>query len=1442
MASNSNLFGVATQPPPPRLSLTAEERSMYGQLFKSLDTESIGVVTGEVARSLFERSGLSPMVLGRIWQIADDQNNGFLNQTGFAIAMRLIGYVQSGQHLAPELVSRPGPLPRFGESEPPRSVASPALSNATGNNAVPPLTPNDRSRFIQLFESSTSDSLLPGSTARDIFLRAQLPTDTLGQIWNLADIHKRGALDSTEFVIAMHLIQCTLNGSMQTLPQSVPPSLFTAAAAVHERPMSRSSLRSNTSTPQLQHPQIPPPVSQQHSGMPPPPRTRGSYSAPVSAPVQRPMSTGGSQTQSFSRASSFPVQDDWLITPQQKAHFDSIFATVDREGDGSISGEIAVPFFMTSKLPEDVLAQIWDLSDIRNSGYLSKDEFAVAMYLVQQRLSGAELPTALPEALVPPSLRQTQQPQQQTGSSLFYGNESQQQQAPVQRNFTGQQQQQQHQPQPSGESSLLDLFDIDESAFKAPAAPAPQSFSPTQSSATPQLPPARESPQVHDQPVFAAPSVTSPPPLSPSITGRQPFKPSSAFGQSLAHQNTGSAAPPAASVVSSAPPLPPLPAAIETAPPATSPTRSSTYSPVSAQSAQNTGSSPFGTGAPASHPQTSFAPPPTTFSPPPQQQTQQQTQRQFEQPQISPAIPQVSTPVQPAAPAPHVDEDRDIKQKISEEAVQFGKLSTEISTMTTQTTALKDKRAKAEAELAKMVHLRTDIDGKLRGLRTAYESEVSKVRTVEQQLAISTNETAKLRSELAELEAEMHTVQVHYQEIMSNLEADQNENATLKEKIRFLSEQSASLKAEADRAREESRQQKGMVASNRNQLMNAEAELGQQKEDLASAKSELAAATAAATAAAAAAVPAAAAAVSSAGSVRSVATNPFFSNNSESAFSSPAASPPVASSPVASPAASGANSASIFESMFADFGSASEPASTSEAAAIEKSAVADSSEQHEDLAIAEPSDAVRSVETSESSSLPRTGYEDSLDEEMPSPATTTTTATTFQTNNAGPISMAAAFAVGGAAAGIRAADLESVSSSVQNNAPESVREGISRPESPNNVTVSSVTGGHSARSSVSVVTASEGGDDGESAAVPQDSPVLQYTEAMEPELSMGGGQPAEPIKEEPAITEPTAAPAEETESTEKDPFGLKPQAKEEYAGTREQFDAVFSGLGLLPKSGTAAATTSAAGAAPAVVSESEFSSEYPPVEEVSRTVEAAEPEAAEPVEDDNSSSSDDEGPEELGATMRMASRSPPAQTESAATIESSLIPSEPPAYSVSDPSISEPSAPAAESSQYSAAPEAVREEPEASTTAPTSDDIFASYEESFASAPVATTVSSSVTPVQAAVASPFDFAAPSAPAAQPDAFDSMFASFSAPTTTAGTAAAESAPPLPPKVPLSAPTSSMPGGFGAENPVDEFESAFASLEDSKIVTSEEDPAMAFSKKTFDESAFADFDKF
>ncbi len=293
----------------------------------------------------------------------------------------------------------------------------------------------------------------------------------------------------TEFIIAMHLLLSFKNGSLRALPQTLPAGLYEAAA--------RRGVPRNTDN------------------------SRPSSSAATASAIPRQLSGSGAQRLATppprapygqTPISSTPTgSDQWVVTPQEEAQYDQIFATVDPAKRGFITGEQAVGFFSRSGLPEEALAQIWDLADINSEGQLTRVEFAVAMYLIRQqkRDGGVALPQNLPGNLVPPSMRrQPIAPQQST--------------APVFDTAAN---------PPAQKLASEDLFGLD--AFTAPAPIVPKSpgDSSLYSASHTQ---AQKSPQVPHQPA---------PTQSSSVF--KPFVPSSSFGQAImTPQATGTSSTP----------------------------------------------------------------------------------------------------------------------------------------------------------------------------------------------------------------------------------------------------------------------------------------------------------------------------------------------------------------------------------------------------------------------------------------------------------------------------------------------------------------------------------------------------------------------------------------------------------------------------------------------------------------------------------------------------------------------------------------------------------------------------------------------------------------------------------------------------------------------------------------------------------------------------------
>ncbi|ODV95008.1 hypothetical protein PACTADRAFT_50839 [Pachysolen tannophilus NRRL Y-2460] len=748
-----------------RQSLTQEEQKIYGQLFKSLDPEGLGIVTGEAARSTFEKSGLSPAVLGEIWQVADTENNGFLSQFGFSVAMRLIGQVQhTGASPSFELAQNAGPLPKFqslpsisqlnvGSRVPsiqaaPSLGASPPQPNLPVNAVLPPLTSQDVIKFGQLYDRTANNGVLDGSQAKSIFIKAKLPTSVLGQIWNLVDEQNAGQLTRPEFIVAMYLIQNTLNGSIKNLPQSIPTGIWNIARGAS----SNSSPQITTRAPSL---------SQQ---------TGRSTIIPTNQLQARTPSQSSVQS-----VTSSSVINDWAVSPQLKQEFDKIFDNLDTNHKGELGPTEVAQYLMTSGLPQDMLAVIWDLADIHNTGEFTKKEFSIALYLVRKKLQGASLPDVVPESLIA-----------SVGMSLDVNQSYQQQpQAP------------QYNPK-SSIDELADIFSTPSPVTSAPAPPAPKSRLTSTASST------------SNHTTIVNPALTS------SVTGsRAAFVPSSNFGQKMVlqqQQNDANSKEPPSLLQESEDsgdeegPIPAVPAKENHQP--TIPSREqkpqfsgsgsaqgSNYEVFRSFSEQANNTSAGSSGSGSSK----------TFS------NQQSLPQQ---------APNVSDRPPPAVGNKDLlaDADPEVSGKLSQATTDIANISNQINSLTSQTTQLNDKRERASNELKRILALKNDIESKLTKLRALYDQEVKQVQEVETVLIKSKNETEELRKEASLVEANYHATQAKLQNLQMQFEESQKENQSLKEKLGLANAENIELTNQYENLVKQSKQQESLLSVSQQQV------------------------------------------------------------------------------------------------------------------------------------------------------------------------------------------------------------------------------------------------------------------------------------------------------------------------------------------------------------------------------------------------------------------------------------------------------------------------------------------------------------------------------------------------------------------------------------------------------------------------------------------------
>ncbi|XP_054067610.1 epidermal growth factor receptor substrate 15 isoform X4 [Rissa tridactyla] len=333
---------------------------VYEKFYRQVDSANAGRVLASDAAVFLKKSGLTDLVLGKIWDLADTDGKGILSKQEFFVALRLVACAQNGLDVSLSSLNLPVPPPRFTDTN------SPLLLSGTASSDVPwAVKLEDKAKYDAIFDSlNPVNGLLSGDKVKPVLLNSKLPVDILGRVWELSDIDRDGMLDRDEFAVAMFLVYCALE--KEPVPMSLPAAL------------------------------VPP-----------------SKRKPVSVPGTMPLIPSSTSTKESHQslppvgilAAKTPLTQ-WVVSPADKIKYDEIFVKTDKDMDGFVSGVEARELFLKTGLPSALLAHIWALCDTKDCGKLSKEQFALAFYLINQKLTkGIDPPQALTPEMIPPSDR-----------------------------------------------------------------------------------------------------------------------------------------------------------------------------------------------------------------------------------------------------------------------------------------------------------------------------------------------------------------------------------------------------------------------------------------------------------------------------------------------------------------------------------------------------------------------------------------------------------------------------------------------------------------------------------------------------------------------------------------------------------------------------------------------------------------------------------------------------------------------------------------------------------------------------------------------------------------------------------------------------------------------------------------------------------------------------
>jgi epidermal growth factor receptor substrate 15 len=211
-------------------------------------------------------------------------------------------------------------------------VASP-FQNTTDDlySVTGGVSPAAREKYSRMFQMAHPvNGVLDAESARNIFVKSNLSVDQLAQIWNLADTRRSGALNQTEFVIAMYYIAGIMDASIRSLPESLPPNIYTSAAgkATPASPVARHFSGERSLSPSFMQKFAPSSPSYQKQ-----------------APVRHFTGSPLQSSVNLSTPSPFPTPSaaapQWDVTDQEKQKYDTYFDRIDSRKTGVIQGNCA---------------------------------------------------------------------------------------------------------------------------------------------------------------------------------------------------------------------------------------------------------------------------------------------------------------------------------------------------------------------------------------------------------------------------------------------------------------------------------------------------------------------------------------------------------------------------------------------------------------------------------------------------------------------------------------------------------------------------------------------------------------------------------------------------------------------------------------------------------------------------------------------------------------------------------------------------------------------------------------------------------------------------------------------------------------------------------------------------------------------------------------------
>lgn len=370
---------------------------VYEAYYRGLDPKNTNQIGAIDAAKFLKKSGLSDVVLSRVWDLSDPLARGFLDKSGLFVALKLISLAQAGEKIDVKNLRMDTNAPRCGDVPKMKPPPVPKMTHpgvpphpsvaAASASADWTMKSEEKTKYQALFtQLQPENGVLPGNKVKNVLMNSKLPLDTLSAIWELADQDKDGSLDEHEFLVAMHLVYKALEN--RAIPSALPKELQKQALQAPPADDFGGGFVANFPTDIVPvAPTIPPPAR------PPIPAAPAAIIPSIPAPT-------------------LYGPGEWVLTTIEKLKYQEVFEKSDLDKDGLVSGVEIKDIFLKSGLPQNMLAHIWALCDTNQTGKLNNEQFALAMWLIDRKKKGIDPPQALAPEMIPPSMRPNAAPPQ----------------------------------------------------------------------------------------------------------------------------------------------------------------------------------------------------------------------------------------------------------------------------------------------------------------------------------------------------------------------------------------------------------------------------------------------------------------------------------------------------------------------------------------------------------------------------------------------------------------------------------------------------------------------------------------------------------------------------------------------------------------------------------------------------------------------------------------------------------------------------------------------------------------------------------------------------------------------------------------------------------------------------------------------------------------------